>query len=193
LGEGLAEARKATRHVENLIASARKMMRPAEAIKTVTNLRSAVDEAVRLATLGVPDPNLNIRVLVSHDLEVMANEVQLTQVMLNLIRNALEAMAGQERQRLSIIGWRDGRKVRIDLKDTGPGIADNVRPLLFTPMQSAKTGAAGMGLSISRTVMEAHGGHIWAEDAVGGGTTICLDLPASEPAVDEALSGEVAA
>jgi two-component system sensor kinase FixL len=194
LGEGLADARKATRQVENLIASARRMMRPAEAIKTVTNLRRAVDEAVRLATLGVPDPNLKIQVLVSHDLEVMANEVQLTQVLLNLVRNALEAMAGQTRQRLSIIGWRDGRKVRVDLKDTGPGIADNVRPLLFTPMQSSKSGAAGMGLSISRTVMEAHGGHIWAEDGVGGGTTICLDLPASEPAsVDEALSDGVAA
>ncbi len=194
LGQGLADARETARRAEALIRSARKMTRPGDAVRSVTNLRNTVDEAVRLATIGLSEPRLKIQVLVPRDLDVLANELQLTQVLLNLVRNAIEAMAGQPRQRLSIIGWRDGRKVRVDVKDTGPGIGGEVRPILFNPLQSSKTGGAGMGLSVCRTIVEAHGGHIWAESGVAGGTTICFDLPAGQPVQqDETRSGNLTA
>lgn len=110
---------------------------------------------------------------------VLADKVQIQQVLLNLVRNAVEAMAasGAER-RLRVSSRRCGRKqVEIAVADSGPGIPDLMLPQLFTPFVSTKTEGMGVGLSICRTIVEAHGGRIWAESAPGGGSIMRFTLP----------------
>jgi two-component system, LuxR family, sensor kinase FixL len=101
------------------------------------------------------------------------------QVILNLMRNAIEAMQETTRRELTIATAEQlGEMVEISIADTGPGIAPDIAAQLFQPFVTSKPQGMGVGLSISRTIVEAHGGRLWAEPNPGGGTIFRVTLKA---------------
>ena len=110
---------------------------------------------------------------------MLVDKVPIQQVLLNLMRNAMEAMERSARRELLLSTARaDGDMLMVNMADTGSGIAEDVAAQLFPPFVTTKQHGMGVGLSISRTIIEAHGGRIWAEPNPGGGTIFHLTLPA---------------
>jgi two-component system, LuxR family, sensor kinase FixL len=104
---------------------------------------------------------------------------------LNLLRNAAEAVADQERREIALITEAQDDSVRISVVDNGPGIADEVRARLFQPFVTTKQAGMGVGLSICQTIIAAHDGRLWAEPNPAGGTIFRLTLPTA-PAGEQA-------
>jgi two-component system, LuxR family, sensor kinase FixL len=112
---------------------------------------------------------------------VMVDRVQVQQILVNLLRNAMDAMQGSSRRELTLTTRSNSEgMVEIVVSDTGPGIAEEVADKLFQPFVTTKPSGMGVGLSISRTIAEAHGGNLWAERNPAGGASFHLTLPAAE-------------
>jgi PAS domain S-box-containing protein len=121
----------------------------------------------------------------SHD-EVLADRVQIVQVLVNLIRNAKEAMEAVPRRELMISTTSSASDIRIDVIDTGVGLSEKVKCSLFEPFATSKPSGMGVGLSISRAIIEAHHGSIWAESNPEGGAIFSFTLPlAKDPSQAE--------
>ncbi|UAL09899.1 PAS domain S-box protein [Caulobacter segnis] len=148
------------------------------------SLSKLIEEASALALIGEKDRQVDVRLALDSAADaVFADRVQVQQVLLNLIRNGIDAMHdGETRRRALVIttevtdeGWS-----RVSVADSGPGIADAVRERLFQPFMTTKPQGMGVGLSISRSIIEAHGGRIWAEANPGGGALFRFTLPPAE-------------
>lgn len=123
---------------------------------------------------------------------VAADAIQVQQVIINLVRNAVEAMAACQQRHLEMrTAPVAGNMVEIAIADTGSGIAEDLRETLFSPFHSSKAEGVGVGLSICRTIVEAHHGTIRAEPRAGGGTVFCFTLPAAE--ADQRTVGQATA
>jgi two-component system sensor kinase FixL len=110
---------------------------------------------------------------------VMADGVQIQQVLINLMRNAMDAMRESERRELRVQTSLDGDgSVVVEVADTGAGIPDEIAAQLFKPFMTTKPGGMGVGLSISKRIVESHGGEITARKNEDGGTTFRFTLPA---------------
>jgi two-component system sensor kinase FixL len=151
-----------------------------ESERRVEDVRKLIEEASALALVGAKDRGVRVRFDLAPAADfALADKVQIQQVLLNLIRNALEAMDGCERRDL-LIGTAvlPGNMIEISVADTGTGIAPDIAAQLFQPFVSSKPQGMGVGLSISRTIVEAHGGTIAPRPHPGGGTVFTLTLPA---------------
>jgi two-component system, LuxR family, sensor kinase FixL len=151
-----------------------------ETERRIESLRKLLEEASALALVGAKDRG--VRVFYSFDptLEsVLADKVQIQQVVLNLVRNAIESMEQTARRDLTICSERgsDGMAI-VKIVDTGTGIAPEITRQLFQPFITTKSHGLGVGLSISRTIVESHGGRIWADANPGGGTIFQFTLRA---------------
>jgi two-component system sensor kinase FixL len=114
---------------------------------------------------------------------VVVDRIQIQQVLLNLIRNAIDAMtempAEASRREMVISTSRpDASSVEVAVTDTGPGLVPEVAAKLFEPFVTSKPHGMGVGLSISRSIIETHGGRIWAQPNPEGGTIFRFTLPA---------------
>jgi two-component system sensor kinase FixL len=149
-----------------------------ESERRVESIKKLIEEASALALVGAKDQGVRVlfRLDPSVDL-VLADKVQIQQVILNLVRNAIEAMEQSARRELvlSIAPAEAGMAV-VSVADTGAGIAEDILPQLFQPFITSKRHGMGVGLSICRTIIEGHGGRIWAEANPGGGTVFCFTL-----------------
>ncbi|MGB9020177.1 MAG: PAS domain S-box protein [Pseudolabrys sp.] len=148
-----------------------------------------VEEASALALVGVKDRGINVQFQFDPSIDlVLADRVQIQQVLLNLIRNSMDAMETSQVRDLKItLAATDNGFIRISVIDSGSGIAPEVAKQLFQPFVTTKRDGMGVGLSISRTIVEAHGGQIWVEQNPSGGTIFHFTLPAiAEGDVDRA-------
>jgi two-component system sensor kinase FixL len=144
--------------------------------KQVESLLGTIEEASALAMVGVH--GLKLKIQVDEDArEAVIDKIQIQQVLLNLMRNAAEAMAGLARRELSITAIRTKNMIEISVADTGPGLPEAVRARLFQPFVTTKLDGMGVGLSVCHTIVEAHGGALRAEEGRGGGTVFRLTLP----------------
>ena len=99
---------------------------------------------------------------------VLVEKVQIQQVLLNLMRNAIEAMQGCERKELLVATKATGDdKVEVSVADTGSGLSSDIEGRLFQPFVTTKPSGMGVGLSISKRIVEAHGGEMWVEPNAG--------------------------
>ena len=151
-----------------------------ETERRVESVKKLVEEASALALVGVKDRS--IRVHYNFDPAaglVLVDRVQIQQVLLNLIRNAIDAMESSPSRELmvSIAAASDGY-IRVAVTDTGPGVSPEVAEQLFRPFVTTKRHGMGIGLSISRTIVESHGGKIWLEPNPSGGTIFNFTLAA---------------
>jgi signal transduction histidine kinase len=145
------------------------------------NLPELLRDAVRLAVVGTtePTPNMELRGNPAASW-VFCDRIQVEQVIFNLVRNAIEAMSGSERRVLSLgTDLTANGMVEVSIADTGPGLSPEIRAKLFEPFTTTKAGGLGIGLSICRVIIEAHGGQLEAEDDPGGGTIFRFTLPRS--------------
>ena len=119
-----------------------------------------IEEASALALVGVGQ-GLKLDIRVAEDAaEAVIDKIQIQQVLLNLMRNAVEAMADSARRELTISARRAGDMVEISVADTGPGLPEQVRARLFQPFVTTKADGMGVGLSVCRAIVEAHGGEL---------------------------------
>ena len=168
-----------------IIQRLRDFVNKRETEKRVESLSKTIEEAIGLALIGVGQGlKLDIRVD-DNASEAVIDKIQIQQVLLNLIRNAAEAMAGSARRKLSIATARAGDMVEISVTDTGPGLPESVRARLFQPFVSTKPNGMGVGLSVCRTIVEAHGGELRAAEGDGGGTVFLLTVPRHTGAASE--------
>jgi two-component system sensor kinase FixL len=136
-----------------------------------------------LALIRAADQQIHTRFELAKDLpEVTADRIQVQQIVVNLIRNGVDAMleagaaAAGAAQLVVATAAADGA-VLVSVTDTGPGIATGIASDLFTPFVTTKPGGMGIGRSVSRSIVGAHGGTIWVEQAPGGGSRFGFTLP----------------
>jgi two-component system sensor kinase FixL len=151
-----------------------------ETEKQIASARQLVEDAVALALVGAKDPNLKFRFdFDESDHQVLVDRIQLQQVVFNLVRNALEATEGMKVREI-VVATRPtaNGELEISVADTGSGLPKDPQ-VVFQPFVTSKTTGMGVGLSICRTIIEAHGGRLWAEARKGGGALFRLTLPAA--------------
>ena len=142
-----------------------------EAERRVESLPKLIEEASALALVGAKEHGVRVQFRFAPGIDfVLADKVQIQQVVLNLIRNAVDAMLESAERHLTVtVAPSDNDMALISVADTGPGVSDDVAGQLFQPFITTKRSGMGVGLSISRTIVEAHGGRIWVEANDGGG------------------------
>ena len=151
-----------------------------ESERRVEDVKKLIEEASALALVGAKDSGVRVRFQLSpRTTFVLADKVQIQQVLLNLMRNAIEAMDDSPRRELLVATAPAANDmVEISVADTGAGISQEISAQLFQPFITTKRQGMGVGLSISRTIVEAHGGTIAPRPNPGGGTVFCFTLPA---------------
>lgn len=176
--EALAEAANETFRAGNIVRRLREFVSRGEVDKRVVDLPTLIEDAGRLALAGARERG--VRALFSLDpraTPVLVDRVQIQQVVVNLMRNAVEAMAGTKIRDLSVgTRFRNDGLVEVTVEDTGSGVAPEIRHRLFEAFVSSKIDGMGLGLSICRTIVEAHGGRIWAEHPDPCGTRFHFTL-----------------
>jgi two-component system sensor kinase FixL len=144
------------------------------------NLSTLIEEGLALGIVGQAGASVRVEMRLDPELpEVEVDRVQIQQVVVNLIRNAVDAMAHSARRELVIAASFDGREIAVSVSDTGSGIAPEIAQQLFSAFVTTKPNGMGVGLSICRAIVETHGGHIRHSANPGGGTTFTFTLPAA--------------
>jgi PAS domain S-box-containing protein len=150
------------------------------------DLNDAADEVIALLSSDLQRNRVTVRTELSQGLPLIpADRVQLQQVILNMLTNAADAMSGvQGRDRIVTIRTtpddRDG--IVLSVEDVGTGLGDQDAEALFQPFVTTKPSGMGIGLSVSRSIIESHGGRLWAASNAGGGATFSFSIPATAPA-----------
>jgi two-component system sensor kinase FixL len=162
-----------------IIHRLRQFIAKGETERTLEDVNAVVEEASALALIGAAGRGIAVRRLLQKDLPpVLIDKVQIHQVITNLIRNSVDALAEAGLGEIVIATRRPGpAQVEITVADTGPGLAPEVAARLFQPFVTTKPNGMGIGLSICRTIVEAHGGKLWASDNPGGGAMFTVSLP----------------
>ncbi|MBA3676612.1 MAG: PAS domain S-box protein [Sphingosinicella sp.] len=179
LEHALEEAERQIQRVGEIIRRVRNMVSQQGLQTESASLKQLVKDALKLFfSIGRGDAS-SVRTNIAKEADlVRVDAVQAEQVLLNLIRNAWDIMKDCERRELTISARREGKYSVVRVKDIGPGIEPGQENNVFTPMQSPTGKGLGLGLSISRTIVESHGGQIWAENDPDGGASFCFTLPA---------------
>ena len=142
------------------------------------SLPDVVTDALALIAVANEYPQIRLTQRLSPDAEfVTGDRVQIQQVMINLVRNACDAASESAYPAVTIVSERCSEDhVKVSVTDNGPGIPASLGDL-FSPFSTSKKTGLGLGLSISRTIVEAHGGRIWVESNSDAGTTMSFTIP----------------
>ncbi len=170
-----------------IIQQLRKFVAKGETERTLEAVNPVVKEAAELAMVGTRQHGIVTTFELTGGLpDIMIDRVQIQQVIMNLVRNAVDALANVERCELTVrTSLFKHSFVQIEVIDTGPGLAKEVAKRLFQPFVTTKENGIGIGLSICRTIVDAHGGELWATANPDGGTVFHVSLPTDQVEQDE--------
>ena len=181
LEEALELARKSAAQARlggQVIARTRRMTLRGDSEMKLDDFHGAVAEAMAMLSHAPSAKGVAIRF--SHegrrDLSLF-DRVQVQQILINLVSNALRAMADQQGAELTVVTRQSASVLELIVRDTGPGIADDDKPKIFDRFFRRSRSGMGLGLSIVRRLAQAHGGDITLADAIGGGAEFTLTLP----------------
>jgi two-component system sensor kinase FixL len=180
--EAMNEAAKQAIRAGQIVRRLRDFMSNGETDRRVESLQRLINEANALALVGSREHGIDVQVALDPEVDlVFVDRIQVQQVLVNLIRNAIDAMVESPMRCLAIRTARaaDGY-AEVTVEDTGSGISEMIAPQLFQPFVTSKQSGMGIGLSICRTIVEAHGGHIGFEPGRNGGTAFHFTLPDGE-------------
>jgi len=179
----VADAHRAS----DIIDRIRRLARPSAPRKEWLNLNETVQEILALTHSEIASHDIVLRTAFADDLPpVLMDRIQVQQVVLNLVMNAIEAMSvpGDQPRELVITSAMDGSKaVQVSVRDSGVGLDPAALDRLFDAFYTTKKDGMGMGLAISRSIVEDHGGRVWATAQAGGGVTVAFTLPTSRAEV----------
>lgn len=183
IAEILEDIQHDDKRASDVVARIRKMLNKAKIEMGGVDLNEAVGDAMQMVSADAATRGVSLKAKLAPGLpSVWADRVQVQQVILNLAINAMEAMQDQAEpaRELVITTARAGDKeAEVTVADSGPGIAPEMLPRIFDPFVTSKASGMGLGLSISRTIVEAHGGRIRATNPPTGGTAFHFTLPIS--------------
>jgi PAS domain S-box-containing protein len=184
LHEGMAEVVQQAERAGDVLDRLREFVRGGEFQRALTKLKPVIDAAISLARIEAMQQGVEIEARIDPGLPaVLADRVQIEQVLVNLARNAMDAMeaANSEQRSIAVEARRKGNHaIEISVADSGPGIAAEVTDTIFEPFVTTKPLGMGMGLSISRSIVESHGGKLRVARSVRSGATFIFDLPTAE-------------
>ena len=173
-------AMEQTQRASEIISRIREFIKHGDVTKEPTDLPDVIETAARLAFLGFEKHDIALKITVPDTLPtVLINELQIQQVLVNLMKNACEAMFDSQIKELEISAMLAscGQKVEVQVKDTGHGLSTASMINLFVPFSSEKPGGMGVGLSISKSIINHHGGQIWAHENKPQGSIFHFSLP----------------
>ena len=184
----LEEAREAVRDIVRdgkrageVIARIRALTKGAAPARETLDLNETIREVLALVGDEAKRKSVVIRTQFADDLSAVSGDrVQLQQVLLNLVMNAMDAMSSvEDRARQLVITTQniDPDRVQVTVEDSGTGLDPNTMARIFEPFYTTKSGGMGMGLSISRSIVQNHGGRLWATANDGPGTSFHFTLP----------------
>jgi len=178
--QGCEQAAAQVARAGDVIRSLRDFVRKDHHRREALDLMQVVEESCSLALIGAQAAGVRARFEAGEGpMIAVFDKVQIQQVVVNLVRNAVEAMGGQERRDLSVRAAPAGEGVyEVTIADTGPGLSEAVRARLFQPFTTTKPAGMGVGLSLCRNIIEDHGGRIRADNGVDGGAVFRFTLPA---------------
>jgi signal transduction histidine kinase len=183
----LADIRKDDQRASEVIRRMRDLLRKHELAPQAVEINAAVEEVLQLLSINASARKVTVKFEQTAGLpRVWCDPVHLQQVLLNLVVNGLEAMAEipEDQRRLMVGAGHDGDgMVKVYVSDRGPGIPGDKLPKLFEPFFTTKKDGMGMGLSIARTIVEAHHGQIWAENNGDRGATFYFTVPVPKDAL----------
>jgi signal transduction histidine kinase len=181
LRELLSDIRHSDQRASDILRQLRALMSKNTSTFREINISQAAREAMDIAMIQANASNVTVHpALTPEALDVTGDKIQLQQVVLNLVINGIEAVKGRPAAQRNVVvstSCPDGKFVEVTVSDSGPGIATENLPRVFDPFFSTKENGMGMGLSLCRTIIEAHNGAIWAENGLAGGAAFHFRLP----------------
>jgi signal transduction histidine kinase len=186
----LAKAAAEVTRASEIIRRLSDFIRKKDSDVRTEDLRTMIEETIALSLVGTARTEVSVELRLHPDVPTaLIDKIQIQQVLLNLIRNAIEAMAGRLRQSL-VIATRPSANgmVELSVADSGPGLPAEVRAKLFQAFVTTKSAGMGVGLSICRSIVEAHGGRMWADDDSSPGTVFRFTVPGCRPRHELAIA-----
>lgn len=189
LRDAIGKAADQALRAGQIIRRLREFVARGESDRRIESLPKLIEDASTLALIGAKENGVDVSFRLDPAVDlVLADRIQIQQVLVNLIRNAIEIMAetpGRRRLEIAAVADREDL-VQISVSDTGLGIAPEIAKQLFQPFVTTKRKGMGLGLSICRTIIEAHGGKIWVEPNPEGGTIFHFTLRSAKEDEDTA-------
>jgi C4-dicarboxylate-specific signal transduction histidine kinase len=179
IAEILADIRRDDVRASEVIGRLRALLKKAPFELKHIDLSEVTHETMRFLSALAVAREVDLTLIAPTPLPIKGDQVQLQQVILNLIVNAMDAMSAvpSVERRIKVSTARDGNSACLFVSDVGPGIPVDQLERVFVPFFTTKPHGMGMGLSIARTIVEAHGGQLSVENAAGRGATFRIGLP----------------
>lgn len=181
--ELMEKAKEQTLRAGQIVKRLRDFIAKGETQRTKENLNDVIEEALVLALVGAAETGITVQRKFTADLPLLLiDKIQIQQVVLNLIRNSVEALEDMPTRHLCISTGIDNERgaVTVAVSDSGPGLAPKVLDQLFQPFVTTKQSGMGVGLSICKSIVDAHGGQLSAESKAEGGVKFQFRLPILE-------------
>jgi two-component system, LuxR family, sensor kinase FixL len=176
--EAMQRAVQQTLRSGEIIRRLRTFVARGQATRQPESMPKLIEEAMALALVGAKERGVKVMINLDPNLpEVSLDRVQVQQVLLNLIRNAMEAMEDAPVRQLTVAASARAGQLLVSVSDTGSGVTPEVQAKLFQPFVTTKPEGMGIGLSVCRTIVEGHDGRLWMEANPGGGSVFLFALP----------------